>query len=324
MAAEADAAGSATTAGEADAGTIATRPAEEDVKTVAAAVDAGPTAEADTEEEVDVEDTVAPELDTVLAVDTEPVSPGSERRAELDAALTTMGYSLPPEACRSSDAAVEGAFIDAIKLLDGGRAGGARDEDARSLALLEAVEDRARKVAEYWVLVAQARLYAGQQPSAVLDAAVRAETLCTSWAAAHNAVGNAHMRLNENEEAVASYKKAAEIDPAYAAPRFNIGLIKLKQNDQEGAIQAFTEVIGRSPDHPNARLLRGQAYLRLKQWERAIADFKAETDRDSTNPRAWLLLGQAAQQSGDDAAGQVAFCKAKELGAEEAKALCTE
>ncbi len=55
-----------------------------------------------------------------------------------------------------------------------------------------------------------------------------------------------------------------------------------------------------------------------------MADFKAETDRDSTNARAWLLLGQASQQSGDDAAAQVAYCKAKELGAAAANTLCPD
>ncbi|PKN56783.1 MAG: hypothetical protein CVU56_14460 [Deltaproteobacteria bacterium HGW-Deltaproteobacteria-14] len=269
-------------------------------------------------------DDAGPGEDTAVAVDTEPPIPGSARRAELDTALVTMGYALPPEECRSSDPVVEGAFIDAIALLDGGRVGSARDADAKALAVLDRVAGSARRAAEYWVLVAQARLYAGNKPSTVLDAAARAVALCNGWAATHNAVGNAHMRLDENELATAAYRRAAELDPSYAAPRFNIGLIKLKANDFEGAIRAFTEVIGRSPDHANARLLRGQAYLHEKQWDRAVADFKAETDRDSTNARAWLLLGQASQQSGDDAAAQVAYCKAKELGAAAANTLCPD
>ena len=266
----------------------------------------------------------AAEPDTAPAPDTAPPTPGSERRAELDKALVSMGYSVPPEPCRSSDATVEGAFIEAMALLEGGKVSSARDSDAHALAVLDKVADAARGTAEYWVLVAQARLYGGGKASTVLDAAARAVALCNNWAAAHNAVGNAHMRLDESQLALAAYQKAADLDPAYAAPRFNIGLIKLKQNDQDGAIAAFTEVIGRSPDHPNARLLRGQAYLHQKQYDRAIVDFKAETDRDSTNARAWLLLGQTEQKNGDDAAAHVAYCKAKELGAEGAKALCPD
>jgi len=314
-----DEADGASVAASPDAGA---RPRPDGGTMVAAGVDAGVMA-AGPDATAEDDAAVVAEADTV-AVDTEPPAPGSERRADLDRALETLGYALPPEECRSSDGEVEGAFIDAITLLDGGRVGSARDEDAKALALLEEVEGKARDVAEYWVLVAQARLYAGKPSSLVLEAASRAVAHCDDWAAAHNALGNAHMRLGENDLAVRAYRKASGIDPSYAAPRFNVGLIKLKQNDQEGAIDAFTEVIARSPDHPNARMLRGQAYIRLKQWERAVADLKGEADRDSTNPRAWLLLGQAQQGGGDEAAAHVAFCKAKELGAEEAAPFCTD
>ena len=73
-----------------------------------------------------------------------------------------------------------------------------------------------------------------------------------------------------------------------------------------------------------AHMLRGQAYLKLGKRDDALADFEAEVERDSTNDRAWLLVGQVRKLKKDEPGALIAFCKAKELGAKEAAALCPD
>ncbi len=252
---------------------------------------------------------------------------GRERaagRVAVDRAIEGLGDPLPPERCRTYEAAVTEPLGAALELLEGGSVAGTRDQDAQALAILEQSQGPAASSAEFWLAMARARLFAGDKPATALESASKAVALCGSWAAAHNAVGNAHLRLGNAHLARSSYLRAADLDVAYVAPRFNLGVVALRAGDLEAAILAFTKVVGRAPEHPNARMLRGQAYLNSGQLDRAVADFKAETERHSTQPRAWLLLGQAQTRAGEQAAARVAFCKAKELGADVADDLCPE
>ncbi|MCA9517720.1 MAG: tetratricopeptide repeat protein, partial [Myxococcales bacterium] len=216
------------------------------------------------------------------------------------------------------------AVATALEGLKGGKAGGARDEDKAALAGLLAAGELAGDLAEYWVALARAQLFAGEPPATVLETATKATTQCDAWAAAHNALGNAHLLLGDVPAATEAYRRAVELDRAYVAPRFNLGVLSLKAGDQAGAVQSFSAVLARAPDTPLAHMLRGQAYLKLGKRDDALADFEAEVERDSTNDRAWLLVGQVRKLKKDEPGALIAFCKAKELGAKEAAALCPD
>lgn len=318
-------------AGEAPKPPDATTLAEVDAPASEADAAAAAAEGADTEQVAAAPDALEAAADGGQLASADGEGPGDEDgaalaavRARLEAAEEALGDPVAPEGCRLAGEAAVTAVTTALEGLKDGRPGGAREADLAALAGLRAADGLAGAGAEYWVALARAQLFSGEPAASVLETAQEAVASCDAWAAAHNALGNAHLRLGDAAAATEAYRRAVELDRDYVAPRFNLGVLALKAADQEGAVQAFSAVLARAPDTPLAHMLRGQAYLKLDKRDDALADFLAEVERDSSNERAWLLIGQVRSAKKDAPGALVAFCKAKELGASEAIPLCPD
>ena len=241
-------------------------------------------------------------------------------RARLEALMIADGDPLPPVDCRAKDPVLIDRLARAAALLQGSTVGKARPQDRDALTALESGADGAAST-EYWSLLSRARLVVENSDGA-LEAANKAVDRCAGSALAHNLVGNAQQKARNFDAAKASYEKAIAIAPDYLAPRFNLGLLALRANDAAGAVAAFDAVLEKDPLHGSAHLARGRAHLMRGDVQAALDDLEQATLRHPEQADAWLLLGQARAKAGSPKTANEAWCKAKQLGSDDAAKLC--
>jgi tetratricopeptide (TPR) repeat protein len=130
----------------------------------------------------------------------------------------------------------------------------------------------------------------------------RAIQLDASSLAAWTVRGNCQKSIGQFENALASYKKANQIQPAVEA-YLNAGLIFAQINKPAEAIDSFTAAIKLAPNQARLRVTRGDAFQGLGKIQEAVADYKAAlalTPADGeTLKKATLCLLESGQ--GDEA-----------------------
>jgi len=242
-------------------------------------------------------------------------------RARLEAIIVAGGDPLAPAECRARNGALVDRLARAAVMLQDSSIGAPRPQDRDALALLSSVKD-GDGAAEYWALLARARLVVEPTPDGALAAAKTAVARCPAMALAHNAVGGAESRAHHDALAIAAYKQALVLAPDYVVPRFNLGLLALRGNDLPAALAAFDMVLAKDPLHPRAHLARGQARLVAGDVPGALDDLEQATLRHPGDGDAWMLLGQARATSGAHKTATEAFCKARALGRADAATRC--
>lgn len=85
--------------------------------------------------------------------------------------------------------------------------------------------------------------------------------------------GNCQKSLRQFENALASYRKANQLQPA-AESCFNAGLIFAETNRPTEAIDSFTQAIQLVPNLAKLRVARGDTYDNLGRIQEAVADYK--------------------------------------------------
>ncbi len=243
-------------------------------------------------------------------------------RDALNAAYAQAGEAAPPEGCASTDTEAMQLFAGVSGRLSGGKPKGRRGEDLRALQLLESRAFEAS--AEYWYLLARARLFAGEAESEVLAAVKRATALCETYASPLNIEGTVHLLASRFEAAQASYAAAARAAKSYLAPRFNLGLIALRTGRLEDATNAFDEVILRDPEYASAYRMRAAARMAGSNAAGAVEDLTHAIKQRPKDAMAYFLLGQAQSKLSQAKAAERAFCMASTLGMKKADALCPE
>ena len=90
--------------------------------------------------------------------------------------------------------------------------------------------------------------------------------------------GNAKMKEGKNEDAITSYTKATEVNPAYTSAWNNKGIAMHRLKRYEEAIICYDKVIEIDPNHANAwynkaNALRdlGNSYLNNANYDRTSA-----------------------------------------------------
>ena len=110
-------------------------------------------------------------------------------------------------------------------------------------------------------------------------------------AALHFLLGNAHLRLNEAENAAVAYKKALELKPGWAEVRCNLGVAyKLLGRDEE-AVSELNQVILSHPDLDLAYLHLAQVRIRLGESMSAVQALTRLLENTKTRVEAWTQLG---------------------------------
>jgi serine/threonine-protein kinase len=232
----------------------------------------------------------------------------STERALLDRALGVDEEPPAPALCRTRGRKAVEALLRPAQLLAGASVDAKRAQDSEALQWLDAQSGALQTEAEYWALLARARLAVGTSPEQVRAAAAAAARLCPTWALAHNLEGKASQKAGLLPEAKAAYQRALDADPSYLAPRNNLGLIALLERNTGAAIAAFDEVLARRPGDFKALQARAEARRFAGQTDAAIADLQA----------AATVLEKLGRS--DDA--QEAYCRARSLGSAEAARAC--
>ena len=245
---------------------------------------------------------------------------GDGGRPALDAAYAQANEVAPPDGCATDDREAMALFTGVTRRLSGGKPRGKRAEDLRSLQLLE--EKTYEASAEYWYLLARARLFAGQPDAKVLAAVKRSTALCAAYASPLNVEGTVHLLSAKYDAAKAAYASAIQASPSYLAPRFNLGLVALRQEDLSAAKEAFNEVILRDPTYASAYRMRAAARMADRDAEGAVEDLEQVVAQRPKDAMAYFLLGQAHRQLSQADEATRAFCMASTLGMKKAKPLC--
>ena len=78
---------------------------------------------------------------------------------------------------------------------------------------------------------------------------IKLETYSHNLAIVNNNLGNMYADQGKQEEAIAAYKKAIELDPNYAYPYNGLGIVYADQGKQEAAIAAYKKAIELDPNY---------------------------------------------------------------------------
>ena len=130
----------------------------------------------------------------------------------------------------------------------------------------------------------------------------RAIKLDSSSLPAWTVRGNCQKSIGQFEEALASYKKAHQIQPT-AESHFNAGLIFVEINKPSEAMESFNQAIKLAPNLAKLRVTRGDTFNNLGKMQEAVADYKVALTLtpadDATLKKATLCLLELGQ--GDQA-----------------------
>jgi tetratricopeptide (TPR) repeat protein len=95
------------------------------------------------------------------------------------------------------------------------------------------------------------------------------------------------------EEAIAAYRKASELDPAYVSPHIRLAQLYAAEGKWEDALKFSEEALSLDPvSYPQAYFLNGLACFRLNRLDRAeeIVRRGIRLDTDERMPKMHLIL----------------------------------
>jgi len=180
-----------------------------------------------------------------------------------------------------------------------GRSGGARSAYGAALAAGRAAA--ASGVGGAWLRICEghalARLGRAGEAEAGYGAA-RDES--PESAVVHPEMGNLLMGEGRLEEADASYKRSAELDPRYAPACVARGHSLLIQPGGDGAlaVERHSGALVLDPDGVSAHMGRGMAMARLGRHDRAAAQFRKAADFDADDMAPLVALGGSLSAPG--------------------------
>src|SRR4029450_9695839 len=105
-------------------------------------------------------------------------------------------------------------------------------------------------------------------------------------------------RLKRPVEAVEAFQKAIAADSMFSWPYNNIGLLYLNQNDDEQALAWFTKAIEINPNHLRAIHNQGRAAHKLKRYEHDDPPSTRTTPIDPPYAEAHATLGRVLIEAG--------------------------
>jgi tetratricopeptide (TPR) repeat protein len=137
---------------------------------------------------------------------------------------------------------------------------------------------------------------------------------CTSDnSIAHNNLGNALLRKDKVDDAIAQFQQALQINPGYAEAHNDLGAALLQQGKVDEAIAHYQQALQIEPGSGNAHYNLGNVLLRKGKVDDAIAQFQQALQINPDDADARNNLGDALLQKGsvDEAIAQ--FQKAQQI-----------
>jgi TonB family protein len=102
----------------------------------------------------------------------------------------------------------------------------------------------------------------------------------------------------EVEEAIASYRKALELDSTLPEVHFSLGFALRQKGQLEPAIASFLRAIELRPDYGKAHLYLGFSLEDQERWDEALPSFEAAVRYRPADPSAHMALGDALSGGG--------------------------
>jgi len=118
-------------------------------------------------------------------------------------------------------------------------------------------------------------------------------------AKAHQILGRALLKQNQDREARAEFEKAVELEPSFAN-RYDVAVACLDLDDGKCATQVFSDLEQTFGDTPALHMQFGLAYGNSDFAPRAIAEFRKAIAEDPRFPGAHYCLAAALLSAGDD------------------------
>ena len=154
-----------------------------------------------------------------------------------------------------------------------------------------------------------------------IASARRAGELDPSSAEAHFNLGSILARSGRPEEAVASYRRAAELRPGFAHTHLNLADVLAGLDRDEEALAAYEAALRAEPRLVSAHVGRATLLLRRGRTDDAIEGYRTAARLRPTEPQAWLGLAVAHERRGELGPAVQAYRNAVRLRPDDAVAL---
>ena len=99
-----------------------------------------------------------------------------------------------------------------------------------------------------------------------------------------------HQRLGNDAAAVASLRRAADLDPTSVAYLTEYALALRKKGATDGAIATLKKALDLAPDDPEVHLQMGFLWMDKKRWRDAAAEMRQSADLRPDDPQPWFYL----------------------------------
>ena len=119
-----------------------------------------------------------------------------------------------------------------------------------------------------------------------------------AFSEAHNNLGVALRQKGQSDEAIAHYREALRINPAYSEAHNNLGNALLQRGQTEEAIAQYREALRINPANSEAHNNLGNALLQRGQAEEAVAQYREALRINPADSEAHYNLGNALIQTG--------------------------
>ena len=119
-----------------------------------------------------------------------------------------------------------------------------------------------------------------------------------AFADAQSNLGNALLRQGRTAEAVACYREALRIDPAFPGAHYNLGNVLLQQGRTKEAIAHYREALRVNLAFAEAQSNLGDALLRQGQTGEAVAHYREALRIDPADPETHYNLANALLRQG--------------------------
>ncbi|HZE79474.1 MAG TPA: tetratricopeptide repeat protein [Candidatus Polarisedimenticolia bacterium] len=132
-------------------------------------------------------------------------------------------------------------------------------------------------------------------------------------------LGFAQSHQGKTTDAIASYKKATQLDPKWFEAQHNLGLALAKSGDLKAAAAALKIAVTLKPTIGGQQALAA-AWLSLAQVteesapQESLAAYQKAIELDPANPEAQLGVARMAERSGNAAAAEQQYLKLAEAG----------
>ncbi|MCA9581908.1 MAG: tetratricopeptide repeat protein, partial [Myxococcales bacterium] len=115
----------------------------------------------------------------------------------------------------------------------------------------------------------------------------------------YRTLGESDLARSDLPAAVASFRRALELDPKDAQAKFLLGVALRRSGDLEGAAKALDEVAQLSPSHVGLAVERGRVFEQQGDPDAAVAMYTKALEEDGDDIDLRLRLGAAQVLAGD-------------------------